>query len=165
VNCTSLAAEHCFQLGRESVEQILEGLLWAGRGLHRSTPPAGRSPCTTDIASPETTNAAATLPCRQVGPTRGDRGLTHDMTFWFQSLVAIVLRPWLWWTALRQAGRISRPRWWTRAPFLPVPDARYIRFRRETAYGEGGTPQARDLVRYLEWCRDAGDVRAPRRAS
>jgi hypothetical protein len=33
-----------------------------------------------------------------------------------------------------------------------LPDADYLAFRFETQYG-AGTPDPRDLVAYLEWCR------------
>jgi len=65
----------------------------------------------------------------------------------------VVTRPLLWATALRQARRLARPRWWARAPFLPVPDRDYLAFRFTTQYGDA-SPDARDLVAYLEWCRD-----------
>jgi hypothetical protein len=34
-----------------------------------------------------------------------------------------------------------------------VPDARYVRFRLETQYGDHGVPEPDDLVVYLRWCR------------
>jgi hypothetical protein len=70
------------------------------------------------------------------------------------ALVAVAVRPRLWWVAARQALRIARPRWWQRAPFLPIPDAEYLRFRLETAYGDAIAPRPADLVAYLEWCRE-----------
>ncbi len=73
--------------------------------------------------------------------------------FWARGTLLVVARPGLWGTALRQAGRLARPRWWARPPFLPVPDPEYLRFRLETQYGAGGVPAADDLVTYLEWCR------------
>ena len=57
--------------------------------------------------------------------------------------------------ALRQTARIARERWWRRAPFLPIPDGDYLRFRLETAYGEVVAPRPADLVGYLEWCAAA----------
>jgi hypothetical protein len=54
--------------------------------------------------------------------------------------------------------------WWRRPPFLPVPDASYLRFRMVTMYGDpnhGFEPD--DLVAYLEWCRDFPAVPDPRR--
>ena len=83
------------------------------------------------------------------------RSKTLDAVRWFQISLAIAIRPRLWWTAVRQALRIARPGWWRHTPFLPVPDAEYLRFRLETGYGEVIVPPAADLVSYLEWCADA----------
>jgi hypothetical protein len=69
-----------------------------------------------------------------------------------RAFFAIALRPRLWWVAVRQAARIARPNWWRRAPFLPIPNADYLRFRLETAYGAVVAPKPADLVSYLEWC-------------
>jgi len=67
---------------------------------------------------------------------------------------AVLVRPRLWGTALRQAGRLAAPGWWRRAPFLPVPDPAYLAFRMETQYGSADhEPDPDDLVAYLEWCR------------
>ena len=75
---------------------------------------------------------------------------------WLRAFFAVVVRPRLWWTALRQATRMARPGWWRRTPYLPVPPPDYIRFRLETAYGDGAAaPAPRDLVAYLDWCGDA----------
>jgi hypothetical protein len=54
------------------------------------------------------------------------------------------------------AVRLAPARWWRRWPPLPLPDAAYWRFRMTTAYGGSGdaVPKARDLVEYLEWCRE-----------
>lgn len=69
---------------------------------------------------------------------------------------AVLRHPSLWWTALRQVLVLAGPGWWRRPPFLPWPDAGYLRFRMETAYGGAGDqqPDADDLVTYLRWCRD-----------
>ena len=77
-------------------------------------------------------------------------------SFWWRATLLVLARPSLWWTALHQAVRLARPRWWTRPPFLPVPDPDYLRFRFETQYGSDGRPDPHDLVDYLRWCR-AGD--------
>lgn len=82
-------------------------------------------------------------------------------------IVAILRRPGLWPTALRQMFRLSPRGWWRRPPYLPVPTAEYLRFRLVTAYGgDGSLPAARrrgsdqdepdladDVVSYLQWCR------------
>ena len=85
-----------------------------------------------------------------------NRRLTHNARFWFHLVLAVAIRPHLWWTAVRQLGRIAPARWWTRPPFVPWPDAGYVRFRLETAYGAHGVPRTADALRYLEWCHDAG---------
>ena len=73
---------------------------------------------------------------------------------------AVISRPSLWPTALRQLARMSPPRWWTRRPFLPVPDPDYLQFRLETQYGQAsesaGVMQPDDVVVYLRWCQTLG---------
>jgi hypothetical protein len=86
-----------------------------------------------------------------MAPTAGPR-------FWVQAGLLVTGRPDLWATAIRQGRRLARPRWWRRFPFLPVPDGRYLAFRFETQYGSAGRPDARDLVAYLEWCRDVASI-------
>ena len=68
---------------------------------------------------------------------------------------AVARRPDLWPTALRQAVRLAPVRWWARAPFLPIPDRRYLQFRMVTQYGGTGRvrPEPRDVISYLTWCR------------
>jgi hypothetical protein len=68
--------------------------------------------------------------------------------------LAVVVRPWLWGIAMVQLFRLARPGWWRRAPFLPVPDREYLRFRLETQYGDPDHPiEPHDIVAYLRWCR------------
>jgi hypothetical protein len=44
--------------------------------------------------------------------------------------------------------------WWRRAPFLPLPDRDYLRFRLQTMYGDPSRlPVGEDVVTYLKWCR------------
>jgi hypothetical protein len=88
---------------------------------------------------------------------------------WARAAMAVARRPALWGTATRQAVVLARPAWWRHAPFLPLPDAGYLRFRMETAYGgDGGAPAPADVVTYLHWCRewrrlgtDAGSAARP----
>ena len=82
-------------------------------------------------------------------------GKTLDRRIWLSAIAGVVVRPWLWWTAVRQLLRMATPGWWRRAPFLPPPDPAYARFRLETAYGPDGRLDRDDLVSYLEWCRHA----------
>lgn len=62
----------------------------------------------------------------------------------------------LWAVAAVTAARLAPSGWWRRWPPLPLPDASYWRFRMMTAYGGSGdaVPRARDVVDYLEWCRE-----------
>jgi hypothetical protein len=76
-------------------------------------------------------------------------------SFWVRAVAAVLVRPSLWFAALHQAVRLAPRRWWTRAPFLPLPDPDYLQFRFETQYGARGRPDPHDLVVYLEWCRDS----------
>lgn len=70
-------------------------------------------------------------------------------------IAAVLRRPRLWATAVRQARRLAPPGWWRRRPFLPLPDAEYLRFRSLTQYGDGEHRlQADDAIAYLEWCRN-----------
>ena len=87
---------------------------------------------------------------RDGGSTSGNTSLTG----WMRAFLAVGARPHLWPVAVRQAARIARPQWWKHAPFLPVPDSGYLRFRLETAYGEVVAPKPADIVSYLEWCRN-----------
>ena len=78
---------------------------------------------------------------------------------WGRAAVAVALHPSLWGAAARQVRVLARPGWWRRRPFLPVPDAAYLRFRAETAYGDPSQPpNPADLVAYLHWCRELGGL-------
>jgi hypothetical protein len=81
--------------------------------------------------------------------------MTPGPAFWFHCSAAVLRRPLLWSTAIRQVTRAIPRDWWTRSPFVPLPDRAYVRFRLETAFGETAVPQVAEVVRYLEWCRDA----------
>lgn len=87
------------------------------------------------------------------GPTLSAGELRHVA-------VAVLVRPALWLVSLRQLRRLVAPGWWRRAPWLPLPPAEYVRFRLVTAYGsdgpDGPRDLARDLLAYLQWCRDSG---------
>jgi len=66
---------------------------------------------------------------------------------------AVAGHPDLWAVAVGQVVRLAPSGWWRRAPFLPVPDADYVRFRLETQYGSAQAPDPADVVSYLRWCR------------
>ena len=53
---------------------------------------------------------------------------------------------------LRVAWRFRRRGWYRDAPFLPVPDREYVRWRMLTAYGDPDmVPPADDVERYARW--------------
>ena len=79
------------------------------------------------------------------------------------AILAVIRHPSLWGTALRQVRRLAPSGWWRRAPFLPLPDPAYLRFRLVTAYGgDGADPQPHDLITYLHWCRAWPEVTSGR---
>ncbi len=79
-------------------------------------------------------------------------------SFWVAVATAVIRRPALWATAAVQVRRLARPGWWRQRPFLPVPDAAYLRFRLETQYGNDRSPEPADVVTYLRWCRAFGHL-------
>jgi hypothetical protein len=98
-----------------------------------------------------TAGTGAGGPPRSGGDGGGDGGGGRGTR---RAVGAVVVRPRLWATALRQAGRMAAPGWWRRPPFLPRPDRRYLAFRFETHAGAADRPLApHELVAYLEWCR------------
>ena len=82
-------------------------------------------------------------------------------------LAHVAARPSLWWASVASAIRFAPRGWWRRPPFLPRPDARYWRFRMETAYGDpDAEPSLDDLVVAIRWSRgERGATRRARRAS
>ena len=72
---------------------------------------------------------------------------------------AVARRPRLWPAAFRQLRALTPRRWWTRRPFLPVPDRDWLRFRMTTAYGDGDAPI--DVDDFLTWLAWTDTVRVP----
>jgi hypothetical protein len=55
----------------------------------------------------------------------------------------------------RTAWAFRRRDWWRRAPFLPLPDRAYLRWRMYTAYGdEAAVPPPDDVIRFARWRRE-----------
>ena len=53
---------------------------------------------------------------------------------------------------LRVAWRFRARNWYRRFPFLPMPSAKYVRWRMHTAYGDYDVvPPVDDVVRYARW--------------
>lgn len=56
---------------------------------------------------------------------------------------------------LRTAWAFRRRDWWRRAPFLPLPDRTYLRWRMYTAYGsEDAVPPLEDVLGFARWRRE-----------
>ena len=63
-----------------------------------------------------------------------------------------LIRPRMGIDLIRVAWRFRRRDWYTRFPFLPLPDPTYVRWRMYTAYGDyDAVPPARDVERYARW--------------
>jgi hypothetical protein len=66
-----------------------------------------------------------------------------------------VLNPRLGLDLIRTAWAFRRRRWWTRRPYLPVPDREYLRWRMYTAYAdEDAVPPLDDVIRFARWRRE-----------
>lgn len=56
---------------------------------------------------------------------------------------------------LRAGWAFRRRHWWRRAPFLPVPDREYLRWRMYTAYGRAdAVPPVTDVIGFVRWRRE-----------
>lgn len=56
---------------------------------------------------------------------------------------------------LRTAWAFRRREWWRTAPFLPLPDRDYLRWRMYTAYGHhDAVPPADDVISFARWRRE-----------
>lgn len=66
-----------------------------------------------------------------------------------------VLNPRLALDLLKTGWAFRRRYWWRMAPFLPVPDPVYLRWRMYTAYGDAAAvPPAEDVIRFARWRRE-----------
>jgi len=53
------------------------------------------------------------------------------------------------------AWRFRARDWYRHSPFLPLPDATYVRWRMYTAYGDfDAVPTADEVERYVRWARE-----------
>jgi len=63
-----------------------------------------------------------------------------------------VIHPTLALDLVRVAWRFRARGWYRRAPFLPLPDATYLRWRMYTAYGDfDAVPSPQEVERYVRW--------------
>ena len=69
--------------------------------------------------------------------------------------VRAALNPRLALDLLRTAWAFRSRDWWRRAPFLPLPDREYLRWRMYTAYGdESAIPAVEDVIGFARWRRE-----------
>jgi len=67
---------------------------------------------------------------------------------------AVARRPDLWTEVARSSVAFAPIGWWRRFPFLPLPERRYLEWRRFTAYGTTDRAlSGDDVVAFLEWRR------------
>jgi hypothetical protein len=77
------------------------------------------------------------------------------LTLTLQLAGRAALRPRLAVDLLRTLWVFRRRGWYGRPPFLPLPDAEYLRWRMYTAYAdESAVPPADDVVRFARWRRE-----------
>ena len=75
-------------------------------------------------------------------PEPAERAADPPAGSWSRSVLAVIARPSLWWTAVRMVRRFG------------VPSRAYMGFRMVTAYGDArAVPAPADTVAYLEWLR------------
>jgi hypothetical protein len=70
----------------------------------------------------------------------------------FRLFLRSVRRPSLAVNLFRVSWRFRSRRWYREFPFLPLPNAGYLKWRLHTAYGDdGAVPSADDVERYARW--------------
>ena len=136
---------------RKRALRVLDHLKIAGAaaGGHRGEYRDGRLPQMTWTHRSPTFHAVTTHP--DLDPRyRGS---------WPALTVALALRalvaPRLALDLLKTAWAFRRQGWLHRAPFLPIPDRTYLRWRMYTAYGdEAAVPPVEDVIRFARWRRE-----------
>ena len=82
--------------------------------------------------------------------------LVYSLPMPLDVVIAIVVRPWLWATAIGAMFALAPERLRTQKLYLPIPDADVIKWRKATAYGSSSAAMTpHDVVSYLEWRRTA----------
>ena len=80
-------------------------------------------------------------------------------TSWGSLIISLIVRglanPRVGVDLMRTAWAFRRRGWHTRAPFLPVPDRTYLRWRMYTAYAdEDAIPPVEHVIRFARWRRE-----------
>ena len=80
--------------------------------------------------------------------------MLEKLSFVLRVTGALVRRPHLIGTALRQAASLAPTKWWATGSHLPVPRDDYMQFRNVTLSGQADQlPSTHDVIVYLKWCR------------
>ena len=70
-----------------------------------------------------------------------------------------VMHPTLALDLVRVAWRFRAREWYRRAPFLPLPDATYLKWRMYTAYGDfDAVPSPEEVERYVRWAATTSET-------
>ncbi len=87
--------------------------------------------------------------------SKSPESAVNSVRWWSEAARALLRRPELWTTAVRQLFTLAPNKWWQQSPYLPLPDPSYFNFRLQTAYGDTETaPPTDGLITYLEWVKD-----------
>jgi hypothetical protein len=74
----------------------------------------------------------------------------------FRLSIRAIRRPRLALNLIRIAWRFRSNSWYRHAPFLPLPDPTYLRWRMYTAYGDyNAVPSVTDVERYARWASES----------
>ena len=177
VHLLPLALDDAFDVAEQGGEQAAERRVAArrGGGLNHEHLQSGPPTVPEGLAL---SRVSAGQRCVAAGPGAGTVR-THDAravgrrcpgalpgpSFWWRATLLVLARPGLWWTALRQALRLARPRWWTRAPFLPLPDAAYLQLPLRDAVRRRRPPRSPRPGRLPRLVPEGGGVGPGRLAS
>ena len=70
-----------------------------------------------------------------------------------------VMHPTLALDLVRVAWRFRAREWYRRAPFLPLPDSTYLKWRMYTAYGDfDAVPSPDEVERYVRWAATTSET-------
>lgn len=100
--------------------------------------------------------------CRTFHPVHADTDADIEPRYrgsWTSLVCRLAIRalvsPRLAYDLLRTAWAFRRRDWVRRAPFLPLPDPTYLRWRMYTAYGhDSAVPPMHDVIRFARWRRE-----------
>jgi len=76
-------------------------------------------------------------------------------TWLFKLSIALMSKPSLWASSVRQIFILAKNRWFLHSPFLPFPTKDFLEFRLVTYHGEAEKlPDVKVVVAWLAWVAD-----------